>query len=226
MILNLKNKIKDGLAKRNKILIGEMIALGRDRKVKLEYLVQNDYIRTSTLELVSHEIYESSIDGETAELGVFKGDFAQYINQLFPDRKLYLFDTFTGFDKRDIKEDNCRGYNPENINFEVDSIQLVLNKMKYQDNCIIKKGYFPESSVGLEAEKYCFVSIDADLYKPIYDGLQYFFPRLNKGGYIFVHDYNQAWFKGAKGAVKQFCSENNIGYIPLTDSGGTAILTK
>jgi O-methyltransferase len=51
----------------------------------------------SSLELVAHEIYENNVIGEVAELGVYRGDFASIINALFPDRKLYLFDTFRGF---------------------------------------------------------------------------------------------------------------------------------
>lgn len=35
-----------------------------------------------------------------AEGGVFQGMFAAEINRYFPKNKLYLFDTFEGFDKR------------------------------------------------------------------------------------------------------------------------------
>lgn len=47
-------------------------------------------------------IYEKNINGNVAECGVFKGDSAKFINKFFPDRKLYLFDTFEGFDDKDI----------------------------------------------------------------------------------------------------------------------------
>lgn len=40
---------------------------------------------------------------------------------------------------------------------------------------------------GIE-DSFCFVSLDMDLYKPTYEGLHYFYPRLNHGGYIFIHD--------------------------------------
>jgi O-methyltransferase len=70
------------------------------------------------------------------------------------------------------------------------------------------------------------VSIDTDLYDPIYNGLQYFYPRLVKGGYIFIHDYNNDAYLGAKKAVQQFCAENNISFVPLPDSCGSAIITK
>ena len=57
----------------------------------------HDYIRISSLELVAKEIYENNIEGAVAELGVFRGRFAQFINQAFFDRDFYLFDTFEGF---------------------------------------------------------------------------------------------------------------------------------
>jgi O-methyltransferase len=60
-------------------------------------------IRLSTLRLLSEEINEKKVEGNVAELGVYKGYLARELNLLFKDRKLYLFDTFTGFDARDIE---------------------------------------------------------------------------------------------------------------------------
>jgi O-methyltransferase len=71
----------------------------RVRKIDSNYF---DYIRLSTLELISFEIVKKDLKGNVAELGVYKGKFARYLNHFFPDRKLYLFDTFEGFDNRDV----------------------------------------------------------------------------------------------------------------------------
>ena len=97
--------------------------------------------------------------------------------------------------------------------------------MPFPQQCIIKQGYFPNTVIDLQ-EVFAFVSIDADLYDPIYAGLNYFYPLLSKGGCIFIHDYNNDGYKGAKQAVRQFCSENNISFLPLPDSAGTAIIMK
>jgi O-methyltransferase len=70
------------------------------------------------------------------------------------------------------------------------------------------------------------VSLDADLYDPIYAGLSFFYPRLVKGGYILIHDFNNDNYKGARRAVEQFCSEQNVNFVPLPDSGGSAIISK
>ena len=61
-----------------------------------------DYVKVGILELCAREIYSRKIEGSVAELGVYQGGFAKYINQAFPNKKLYLFDTFTGFDAKDI----------------------------------------------------------------------------------------------------------------------------
>jgi O-methyltransferase len=75
-------------------------------------------------------------------------------------------------------------------------------------------------------ETFAVVSLDADLYKPLYDGLLYFYPRMNRGGYIIIHDYNNSRFSGAKHAVRQFCEEQQVFVVPLSDLHGTAIIVK
>lgn len=182
-----------------------------------------DLIRLKSLELVAQEIKDNGLQGSVAELGVYKGDFAKYINQIFPEKKLYLFDTFEGFDEKDIKIERLKGFSDGKQNFADTSTQLVLSKMKYEQNIIFKKGYFPDSAKGLE-DTFCFVSIDVDLYEPIYNGLNWFSKRMNKGGYIFIHDYNNRFYPGTKDAIIRFCTENNKSYLPLCDAGGSAII--
>jgi O-methyltransferase len=201
----------------------KMIGLSRERKITIPSVT--NYIRISTLELVAHEIYEKNIAGSVAELGVYKGQFAKYINRLFPDRIFYLFDTFEGFDENDVKVEVNNRFSSGAQDFSDTSIESVLNKMQFRDKCNLKKGWFPESLNGLE-DNFCFVSLDADLYKPIYDGLEYFYPRLNKGGYIFIHDYNNKGYEGTKKAVREFCEKNGISYVPMSDSWGSAIISK
>ncbi len=169
-------------------------------------------------------IYKN-VKGAVAELGVYKGKFARYINQYFPDRKLYLFDTFKGFNETDVKSEVQNIYSSGAQDFSNTSINQVLGRMPFPGQCIIKEGYFPDTASGLN-EEFVFVNIDADLYDPIYKGLQYFYPRLQKGGYLFVHDYNNAAYKGAREAVEKFCAENGLNKLPLPDSCGTAVLMK
>jgi O-methyltransferase len=185
-----------------------------------------DYIKVGTLELCAREIYSKKIGGSVAELGVYKGGFAKYINEAFPDKKLYLFDTFEGFDSKDILAEKNRGFDNSDENFSDTSIDIVLDKMKNKDQCIIKKGRFPDTTKDLVDEQFCFVSIDADLYEPIYQGLKFFYSRLTSGGYIIIDDYNNKLYPGAKEAITTFCAEQRISFTPIPDIGGGVVISK
>ena len=205
------------------LIISRMEQLKRERRMDLS---DGDYMRYSSMELMAEEIYSRNIRGNTAELGVFRGAFSRKINELFPDRKLYLFDTFEGFVEKDMQLEKNKNYSaPKRSVFADTSAEAVLQKMKHPENCIVRQGYFPQTAEGLEDE-FVFVSIDADLYNPIYAGLQYFYPRLVSGGSIMVHDYNNVDYVGAKQAVRQFCAENGIGFTPLSDLCGSAVIAK
>lgn len=191
---------------------------------------QTDYFRYRTFELMANEIIKKKVHGNVAELGVFKGTFSKLINKKFYDRKLYLFDTFESFDieeyKCELESERC----PEEFldNFKDTNVDTVLEIMPHPEMCIIKKGLFPNTAVGMEDEKFAFVSIDVDFEKSILEGLRFFYPRLEQGGCIFVHDYNNRFLEGVKIAVDTY--ENEIGKpllrVPLADEGGTLVVVK
>jgi len=196
--------------------------LDRERNIDRNYF---DYVRLATLELIAFEISKKKLSGNIAELGVYKGKFARYINQYFPDRLLYLFDTFEGFDNRDVVSENAKNFSSGEQDFSDTSVESVLKQMPFPQKCKPVKGFFPDSAKGID-DRFVFVSLDADLYEPIYNGLVFFYPKLVSGGYIFIHDFNNDAYKGARKAVEQFCSEQNIGYLPIPDLGGSAVITR
>lgn len=189
-----------------------------------------DYFRFRTFEFVARDIKERKIEGSCAEVGVFRGDFSKYINKLFPEKTLFLFDTFEGFDANEIDKEISSGLTTEEARtaFNDTSIEFVKNVLPYPEKCIFRKGYFPETAEGLEKEKYAFVSIDVDLEDSIYAGLEYFYPRMSMGGVIFVHDYNNRFYFGVKKAIRRY--EEHIGHslwgLPIADQGGTLIIRK
>ncbi|MGH9615816.1 MAG: TylF/MycF/NovP-related O-methyltransferase [Acidobacteriaceae bacterium] len=194
---------------------------------KMADLSTRDSLRVCSLHAIADEISARAVKGSVAELGVYQGHFAKDINAVFPDRNLYLFDTFAGFHEQDKKIDIHGGYSSAAEDFSDTSVDLVMAKMKHPEKVTIRAGYFPESLQEMdEQERFAFVSIDTDLYKPIYDGLQFFYPRLNPGGYIFVHDYNNKDYPGVNAAVRKYCEEENINCFPLVDPCGTGVIAK
>lgn len=190
--------------------------------------LESDRIRIKCFELAVKEIRKRKIPGETAELGVFRGEFAQYMNLAFPDRKLYLFDTFDGFDAdescKEVKNGNATDAFVEA--YKQTGIDEVMQRMTYPENIVIRQGYFPGSLDGLE-EMFAFVSIDVDFEDSVYAGLQYFYPRLSAGGYLFVHDYNSSLY-GVEKAVGRFEQEcgSCLCKVPLCDANGTLVICR
>ena len=182
----------------------------------------------------------AGVDGAVAELGVYKGDTAVLLNGLFPSRPLYLFDTFQGFDERDIAAEQHGSPLHSELSlshakagdFGDTSVEGVLSRMPYPDRCIVRKGYFPETASDLSDSEFAFVSIDPDLYEPALAGLRFFYDRLNAGGVIVLHDYNNTQFKGIKKAVAKFeeelaaAGQPPLKLVPLGDLHGSCVIVK
>lgn len=188
----------------------------------------NDYVRIKSFELAVKEIRKRKIEGAVAEVGVFRGEFAQYINRAFPDSTCYLFDTFEGFNANEAlnerKNGNCTDAFVEA--YKQTNIGMVLDRMKYLDKIVIKQGFFPDSLDGLE-DNFIFVSIDVDFESSIYECMKYFYPRLMDGGMIFVHDYNSDLW-GVEKAVDRYEEElqERLCKMPLCDANGTLVIMK
>jgi hypothetical protein len=190
-----------------------------------------DYVRYRSFELMANEILSNGVTGAVAELGVFRGDFARLINGKFKDRKMYLFDTFDSFDEDEFNAEVAAGRCEENfINvFKNISVKSVLDNMIYPENIEVHEGFFPATLIEMGGEEtYCFVSIDVDFEKSILEGLRYFYPKVNHGGAIFIHDYNNRFLEGVKAAVRTYEEENHImlAKVPLCDEGGTLVICK
>jgi O-methyltransferase len=194
----------------------------------ISFHLENKNARIAALINSAKLIYDNNIVGAVAELGVFQGEFVQYINELFPDRAFYLFDTFEGFHNSDVekeKEIGTNGIFEYSYNFSETSIELIMKKIKNPEKCIVKKGIFPETAKDLE-DNFAFVSLDADLYQPMLEGLKYFYPRLSKGGYIFVHDFFSYMFTGTSKAVMEYKDEMDIQIVPMGDDCSVIIPKK
>ena len=181
--------------------------------------LSNDYVRLATLELLCRRL--GDVPGAAAELGVYRGFFARCINLLLPERKLYLFDSFAGF-----SEDACapEAFQAAHRNTAADKVLAI---MPNPERVILKPGFFPESLEGLE-ERFCLVSLDVDFYRTTLEGLRYFWPRLHKGGYLLLHDWDSPKLPGVAQALAEF--EKEVGFripaVPLCDVGGSLVLCK
>ena len=170
---------------------------------------------------------EDNVRGDIAEVGVWKGNtaclLAYYAHEY--ERKCFLFDTYEGFDSRDLEGVDVPWEGMGN--FDDTTLEIVKSVIGTEalDICEFLKGYFPESIPDyLDKEKFAVVSLDCDLYKPMKAGLTWFYPRMPNGAIFLLHDYSSRCWDGAKKAIDEFCSEAKQQVILLPDKSGSAFI--
>jgi hypothetical protein len=183
-----------------------------------------DLPRLYALLFNTKQILAEKIPGDIAELGVFRGNSAAVFAHCarLHDRKLWLFDTFEGFDKRDLVGlDNAK-----TLEFADTSVERVTDLVG-EENVRIVKGRFPQSTLVSPPDcRFCLVHIDCDLYEPAKAGLEFFYPRLSPGGLIIIHDYANPFWPGIKEALDSFCRNVPERMVVLGDKSGTAMIRK
>ena len=176
--------------------------------------------------LASYAKLHKGTKASVAEGGVFRGEFAKFINKAFPDSKLYLFDTFEGFDSRDVEyESKNYSFGLNAHEFSNTSIDLVMSKMEHPENVILRKGFFPETAAGID-DRFLFVHLDFDLYLPILEGLRFFYPKMIEGSVILIHDYYNIGLPGVKDAIEDYEKEigRTIYKLPIGEDQSIALI--
>lgn len=179
-----------------------------------------DYVRVKTLEALCRELKD--VPGAAAELGVYRGDFARCMNALLPERKLYLFDTFSGF-----APEEASGYGEGFVRAHQNTaVDRVLSALPHPEQAVVRPGYFPQTAKGLE-ERFALVSLDVDLEESTYAGLRWFLPRMEPGGYLLLHDYNSPKLPGVRAALRRYEAEAGVRLhaVPLCDVNGTLVIS-
>jgi O-methyltransferase len=176
-----------------------------------------DRVRYASLALALQSIEREAVPGALAELGVWRGFTSTFMHLQAPARTLYLFDTFTGFPEGD--ESDAR--------FRHTTIEFVRRRIGDCSNVVFRAGIFPETVRGLGSEAFALVVLDADKYAPTLAGLEFFYPRVSRGGYVFIHDYNSPESDWAVSrAVRQFLTGKPEQVIEIPDNWGSTVFRK
>jgi O-methyltransferase len=155
-----------------------------------------------------------ALGGAVAELGVYQGGGAKLISEFKSDLPLHLFDTFGGMPEVDHAVDLYR-----KGDFSDTTIDSVKRYLKDYSNVHFHKGFFPDTAGSLpDGIEFCFVHLDVDLYESTLSGLNFFYPRLKKGGILISHDYNSRFCPGVKKAFDEFSADRNQEVIFLWDT--------
>ncbi len=150
-----------------------------------------------------------SLHGQTAEVGVYQGGTANLIASILPNRKLYLFDTWSGMPEVEIID----GHKEGDFNCSLLETKLFLKKHK---NIEYHKGCFPDTiNEDIIMQSFSLVHIDVDLYSSTKHAINFFWPRMVQGGIIVFDDYNHTLCKGANLAIDEFFHPDQLQFNPM-----------
>jgi len=143
--------------------------------------------------------------GSVIEVGVWRGGIGLLLLNLFPSRTIWLADTFNGIPYSDPQYDSCKAGD-----FNGAPVEEVKKLFSPYPNVKILQGIFPNAFANiLDKETFAVVHLDVDVHKSYKDGLDFLYPRVMRGGLIFLDDYNEGGCKGATIATDEFLIKHN-----------------
>jgi O-methyltransferase len=156
------------------------------------------------------------LGGAVAEVGVYRGGSARLLCETGCGTPLHLFDTFEGMPKTNASTDG--NFAPGD--FADTSLDDVKNYLAAFADVHFHKGFFPASAAGTEAEtlSYRLVHLDVDIRESTLSCLEFFYPKLIRGGLIISHDYGQLTAPGVRSAFDDFFRDKPETVIRLWDT--------
>lgn len=174
--------------------------------------------RLNNIESCIHNIINDKIKGDFIETGVWRGGATILMKAILKefcihDRKVWLADSFEGLPRADVKnykhDFGNKLYQKKILKISEEEVKN--NFIKYDlldNNVIFLKGWFRNTLPDASIKEISLLRLDGDIYESTFLALKYLYPKLSKGGYIIIDDYNA--FNNCKLAVNEFRIENNI----------------
>lgn len=171
-----------------------------------------------------------SIEGDIVECGVWKGGMCVFLAKLFPNKKLWVVDSFTGFEKLEeatyptdllekhkVIEPHVYGYQIRTaISSSIDEVKSVFKEYDELDNPNINflEGYVrdtlkPETC---PIQNIALLRVDVDSYSATMDVLENLYPKVTKGGMIIFDDGN---IESGIWAIHDFFQKNSIEMVTI-----------
>jgi hypothetical protein len=144
------------------------------------------------------------------ECGVANGVTAYYALKEISNKiekskfKMHLYDSWDAMRENELLETEINHVG----NYSKLDIDIAKNNLKeFDGNLIYHVGYMPKSLVDEKSPKtIVYMHIDLNSAKPTLSALEFFFPKLVKGGIILFDDYGQEEYRDTKKTIDEFFS--------------------
>lgn len=157
-------------------------------------------------ELCAYLVNVLGLGGDVVECGCFKGEtslvIAKVLRRSGKDKQLHVYDSFEGVPTPTALDAGTTVEQGE-ARASVHDVEATF-KGAGERLPVIHAGWFSETIPDELPERICFAFLDGDFYDSIRVCIEGVFPRLVRGGVVYVHDYGYCKLPGVKKAVDAF----------------------
>ena len=165
------------------------------------------------------------LDGEYAEFGTYRAGCAYMMlatAELPASKRLYLFDTFSGFPPEQINDaERAAGLHGALEDTSVEYVTALLEPWIAQVGIVA--GDVFETLGRTETGALAFVHMDLNLSQPTIAALEYTYPRLTQGAIIVFDDYGGKGLETQRAVVDEFFNGKTEEVIALPSGQGMMI---
>lgn len=186
-------------------------------------------------------LVSASVPGDIVECGVWKGGSAMICAETLvslgeTSRDLWLYDTFSGMPSPTKEDVNRYGVRAQEIydyyatqrstwnGSTVDEVQDNLAKTGYPlEKVKIVSGDVVTTIPHSAPAQVSLLRLDTDFYHSTRHSMRHLFPRIARGGVLFIDDYE--WWRGARLAVDEVLEELSSSLFLMRVDAGARIAT-
>lgn len=168
--------------------------------------------------------HASKLEGDFVECGVntafLTKSVVEYTNfSTLLDKTFYLFDTYNGLVESLVTEDDIAAHRNE----YTECYQFVIDTFKDYKNVKVIKGIVPDSLNSENIEKVAYLSIDMNCVLPEIAALEFFWPKMVKGGIIILDDYDSPGHEAQQEGADKFAHSVEAKILCLPTGQGILI---
>lgn len=151
-------------------------------------------------------------EGDFVEFGCYRGETSVLLAKLLRNnvgerKKLWVYDSFEGLPERSTEDSSVAGEAFKPGELKVTKREVVEKFRKAGVRPVVKKGFFEDLIETDLPRDIAFGFLDGDFYQSIKTSLKLTAPRVNSGGILVVHDYNNPELPGAARAVDEWLQQ-------------------
>jgi O-methyltransferase len=167
------------------------------------------------LDFAIRDTISRNVEGDFLETGAWRGGACivakSIYNEIAPDKKVYVADSFEGLPKPTGEYPVDNGdthYLSDFMKVSLEQVKENFNKFDLiDDNLIFVKGWFRDTMPKLNIDKLSILRLDGDMYESTIQVLDVMYSKLSSGGYCIIDDYHH---QTCKVAIHDFRTKHNI----------------